>query len=81
MGRAGRGACGRDLQSRTREASGLRPPPLGADISAFTRVFDALRCSHGEGNNRHASADPETKTAVVERREASVPRYGTRGAS
>ena len=39
------------------------------------------RCNRSGANAGERSAAPEPKTATVERREASVPRHGTQGAS
>jgi hypothetical protein len=70
------------LVSKSREAPGSGPPPLRADAkSAFTRVFDALRSSQGRIRNVNARAVPAVLNPAVERRKASVPRYGARGAA
>src|SRR5215472_15651515 len=52
-----------------------KPPARHYDLAARSSL-------HGSGGNAgDGSAAPGEKTATVERREASVPRYGTQGAS
>src|SRR5437660_1501819 len=51
------------------------PPARHYDLAARSSL-DGSGANAGEG-----SAGPEPKIATVERREASVPRYGTQGAS
>src|SRR5437016_11176966 len=51
------------------------PPARHYDLAARSSL-DGSGVNAGEG-----SAGPEPKIATVERREASVPRYGTQGAS
>src|SRR5262249_60884849 len=51
------------------------PPSRHYDLGARSSL-------NGSGGNAgEGSAAPEPKTATVERREASVPRHGTQGAS
>jgi len=66
-------SCGGGLEPSTREAR----DPVGRHYDLAAR-----RSLHGPGTNAgEGSAGPEPKIATVERREASVPRMGTRGAS
>src|SRR5262249_16901566 len=52
-----------------------RPPARHYDLAARSSLY-------GSGDNAgDGSAAPRPKTATVERREASVPRHGTQGAS
>src|SRR5262249_15626508 len=60
-----------------RLASGA-PGPGPPGITTWVR---GARCNRSGANAGERSAAPSPKTATVERREASVPRYGTQGAS
>src|SRR5262249_30560560 len=53
---------------------GRRPP-------GTTTWLRGARCNRSGANAGERSAAPRPKTATVERREASVPRHGTQGAS
>src|SRR5262249_30289587 len=53
---------------------GRRPP-------GTTTWVRGARCDRSGANAGERSAAPRPKTATVERREASVPRHGTQGAS
>src|SRR5947209_1594824 len=57
-------------------AGGTGPRPRGT----ASRMGGA-RCDRSGSNSGEGSAGPEPKIATVERREASVPRIGTQGAS
>src|SRR5262249_54175935 len=50
------------------------------ELAARIRKANARRCRTA-GAEGDGSAAPRPKTATVERREASVPRHGTQGAS
>jgi hypothetical protein len=52
-----------------------KPPARHYDLAARSSLYGS------GGNAGEGSAAPRPKTATVERREASVPRYGTQGAS
>jgi hypothetical protein len=71
---ARRGVLRRRLVTVRPGRQGLRPP------GTKTWVRGA-RCNRSGANAGERSAAPEPKTATVERREASVPRHGTQGAS
>src|SRR5262249_34903575 len=64
----------RKPKAHDRRFSGSRPP----GITTWVR---GARCNRSGANAGERSAAPEPKTATVERREASVPRHGTQGAS
>src|SRR6516164_2257709 len=72
--------------ARNGSPRGARDPALQAlrpgceELAARIRKATARRCRTA-GAEGDGSAAPEPKTATVERREASVPRYGTQGAS
>src|SRR6516162_9735380 len=59
----------------------VRPGRLGTRPPGTTTWVRGARCNRSGANAGEASAAPEPKTATVERREASVPRHGTQGAS
>src|SRR5436309_8516300 len=67
-------SCGSGSQPLPREVRDPRP------LGTTTRTRGA-RCDRSGSNSGEGSAGPEPKIATVERREASVPRYGTQGAS
>src|SRR6266702_5017194 len=71
-GGARRGVPRRRLTTVVPGGTGPRPP----GITTWLGSLDGSGANAGEG-----SAGPEPKIATVERREASVPRYGTQGAS
>src|SRR6516225_5433123 len=71
---ARRGVLRRRLVTVRLGRQGPRPP-------GTTTWVRGARCNRSGVNAGEASAAPEPKTATVERREASVPRYGTQGAS
>jgi hypothetical protein len=79
----------RDAASRalpcTQFPGGSGTPPSattsGRDTSAFTRVFDPLGRSQTVKPSCFAPRGPDATNPAVERREASVLRYWTRGAS
>src|SRR6184192_3782277 len=73
-GGARRGVPRRRLHNRRLGRHGT-PPARYYDLAARSSL-DGSGANAGEG-----SAGPEPKIATVERREASVPRYGTQGAS
>src|SRR5437764_13077120 len=73
-GGARRGVPRRRLHNRRLGRHGT-PPARHYDLAARSSL-DGSGANAGEG-----SAGPEPKIATVERREASVPRYGTQGAS
>src|SRR5207302_9905896 len=54
---------------------------LGTRRPGTTTWVRGARCDRSGANAGERSAAPEPKTATVERREASVPRHGTQGAS
>src|SRR5262249_60347492 len=66
----------REARAPARQA--LRPGC--EELAARIRKANA-RCCRTAGAEGDGSAAPRPKTATVERREASVPRYGTQGAS
>src|SRR5215472_12749152 len=59
----------------------VRPGRQGPRPPGTTTWVRGARCNRSGANAGEASAAPEPKTATVERREASVPRHGTQGAS
>src|SRR6516164_2529791 len=68
----------------------VRPGRQGPRPPGTTTWLRGARCTDPKANARRCmaagaegdgSAAPEPKTATVERREASVPRHGTQGAS
>jgi hypothetical protein len=73
-GGARRGVLRRRLVTVASGGPGPRPP-------GTTTWLRGARCDRSGANAGESSAAPEPKTATVERREASVPRYGTQGAS
>src|SRR5262249_6008203 len=72
-GGAGRGVLRRWLVTACPGRPG-ESPARHYDLAARSSL-------HGSGACRRRKRDPGGKTAPVERREASVPRYGTQGAS
>src|SRR5215510_14827455 len=73
---AARNRSPREAREVARQA--LRPGC--EELAARIRKATARRCRTA-GAEGAGSAAPRPKTATVERREASVPRYGTQGAS
>src|SRR5215471_8016570 len=72
-------ACNRwPREARDPARQALRPGC--EELAARIRKATARRCRTA-GAEGDGSAAPRPKTATVERREASVPRYGTQGAS
>src|SRR5205809_3527022 len=69
-----RGVPRRRLTTVVSGGTGPRPPGI-------TTWLRGARCDRSGSNSGEGSAGPEPKIATVERREASVPRYGTQGAS
>src|SRR5215471_15228188 len=59
----------------------VRPGRQGPRPPGTTTWVRGARCNRSGANAGEASAAPEPKIATVERREASVPRHGTQGAS
>src|SRR5207253_3964183 len=57
------------------------PGRLGKSSPGTMTWMRGARCDRSGANAGEKSAAPEPKTATVERREASVPRHGTQGAS
>src|SRR5262249_54999895 len=74
--RAARNRSPREARDPARQA--LRPGC--EELAARIRKANARRCRTA-GAEGDGSAAPRPKTATGERREASVPRYGTQGAS
>jgi len=62
--------------ARNRSPREVRDPARQALRPGCEELAVRLLCNAGDG-----SAAPAPKTATVERREASVPRHGTQGAS
>src|SRR5215831_14695007 len=72
-------ACNRSSrEARDPARQALRPDC--EEFAARIRKANARRCM-AAGAQGDGSAAPEPKIAMVERREASVPRHGTQGAS
>src|SRR5215475_6297017 len=72
-------ACNRSpREARDPARQALRPGC--EELAARVRKATARRCRTA-GAEGDGSAAPRPKTATVERREASVPRHGTQGAS
>src|SRR5215831_9080901 len=74
-----RAACNR-LPREARDPARQALRPGCEELAARVRKATARRCRTA-GAEGDGSAAPRPKTATVERREASVPRYGTQGAS
>src|SRR6516164_8828090 len=74
-----RAACNR-LPREARDPARQALRPGCEELAARIRKANARRCRTA-GAEGDGSAAPRPKTATVERREASVPRYGTQGAS
>src|SRR5262244_2225187 len=74
-----RAACNR-LPREARDPARQALRPGCEELAARIRKATARRCRTA-GAQGDGSAAPRPKTATVERREASVPRYGTQGAS
>src|SRR6516162_2326950 len=83
-GGAGSGVLRRRLVTARPGRSGKSPAralrPGCEELAARIRKATARRCRTA-GAEGDGSAAPRPKTATVERREASVPRHGTQGAS
>src|SRR5215813_8456796 len=74
-----RAACNR-LPREAREVAGQALRPGCEELAARIPKANARRCRTA-GAEGDGSAALRPKTATVERREASVPRHGTQGAS
>src|SRR5262245_9915367 len=72
-------ACNR-LPREARDPARQALRPGCEELAARIRKATARRCRTA-GAEGDGSAAPRPKTATVERREASVPRHGTQGAS
>ena len=83
-GGAGSGVLRRAARNRwpreAREVARQALRPGCEELAQRIRKATARRCRTA-GAEGDGSAAPRPKTATVERREASVPRYGTQGAS
>src|SRR5262249_50307100 len=76
--RAAVGFANAPREARDPARQALRPGC--EELAARSRKATARRCRTA-GAEGDGSAAPRPKTATVERREASVPRHGTQGAS
>ena len=72
-------SCGRWLVTASFGRPG-KPPARHYDLAARSSLHGSKPAEATAGGG-DGSAAPRPKTAMVERREASVPRHGTQGAS